>query len=86
MKVYEMLKNYRIQKNLLQSDIAKATHTSITYVCKLETRAYLPSPKYLIAFCNKTGMDYRLIANSVIDERTDNLREILKQRYFNSGL
>jgi len=86
MKVYEMLKNYRLSKNMKQKDIAKATHTSVTYVCKLETRAYLPSPKYLIAFCNRTGMDYRLIANSVIDERVNNLREILKQRYFNSGL
>ena len=47
-----ILKSLRLNKGFFQRDIAQATNTSVAYVCKLETGGYLPSPKYLEAFCN----------------------------------
>ena len=86
MTVSELLKSTRIDRELLQKDIAKATHTSICYVCKLERGNYLPSPRFLIAFCNKTGFNYKTMVESLICERKKNLEEILKSRYYSSKL
>jgi len=85
-RVSDILRNTRIEKKFLMKDIAKATHTSVTYICKLEKGGYLPSPKFLIAFCNKTGLPYKPMVGLIINERKDSLEETLKSRYFDSRL
>ena len=81
MKVSEILKSIRLEHNLTQKDIAKATGTTVPYVCKLERTAFLPSPKFLVRFCRETGASYDFIFKHVFAERMESFRKIMDKRY-----